>query len=134
MPELQLNHLAIVIDDLDSALSFWRDGLGLSPSPTQSIADEMVDITFLELGNARIELVQPTSPESGVAKYLAKRGPGMHHLCLEAPDLDSVLDNLRARGCELINDQPRFGPDRRYAFVHPKSTGGVLLELYERLP
>ena len=130
---MKLNHLALVVDDLDEALRFWRDSLGLSQAAElQSVPAEAVDIAFLALGDVRIELIKPTSTESGVAKYLAKRGPGMHHLCIEVPDLDAKLGDLRERGYELINEQPRERDGRRYAFIHPNSTGGVLLELYEK--
>ena len=131
MSDAKLNHLAIVVDDLDAALRFWRDEIGLSGGAVQSVPAEAVDIAFLELGAAHIELIKPTSPDSGVAKYLAKRGPGLHHICIEVPDLDAKLAQLRAAGCELINDQPRERGGQRYAFVHPKSAGGILLELYE---
>ena len=133
MTDINLNHLAIVVDDLDAALRFWREGLGLTAGAVQSLPAEAVDIAFLELGNAHIELVKPTSSDSGVAKYLAQRGPGLHHLCLEVSDLAAKLKALRDNGYELINDEPRERDGRRYAFVHPKSTGGVLLELYECL-
>ena len=87
---------------------------------------------FSKLGQSQIELIKPTSDDSGVAKYLSKRGPGLHHLCLEVPDLDAKLSELQASGYELINETPRERDGRRYAFVHPKSAGGVLLELYAR--
>ena len=133
MSDISLNHLAVVVDDLGEALGFWRECLGLAQcGEAQAVPDEEVKIAFLTLGDAHIELIQPTSSESGVARYLAKRGPGMHHLCLEVADLDAKLKELIARGYELINESPRERDGRRYAFVHPKSTGGVLLELYER--
>ena len=131
MPEIQFSHLAVVVDDIEAALAFWRDSLGLSLSHAHALPEESVDVAFLKLGEAQIELVQPTSGDSGVARYLAKRGPGLHHLCLEVPDLDAKLEQLRQAGCELINESPRENHERRYAFVHPKSAGGVLLELYE---
>ena len=132
MTDINLNHLAIVVDDLDAALRFWRESLGLAQAgAVESIPDEAVDIAMLSLGDAHIELIQPTTADSGVAKYLAKRGPGLHHLCLEVPDLDAKLAELQASGCELINERPRERDGRRYAFIHPGSTGGVLLELYE---
>ncbi len=134
MPEIKINHLAVVVDDIDAALKFWRDALGLAADAPQAVPEEDVDVAFLQLGNARIELLQPNSTDRGVARFLAKRGPGLHHLCLEVPDLDAMLCQLRERGCELINEEPRQGHERRYAFVHPHSAGGVLLELYERLP
>ena len=133
MGDINLNHLAIVVDDLDAALRFWCDSLGLTAGEVESVPAEEVNIAFLELGDAHIELIQPTSADSGVAKYLTKRGPGMHHLCLEVSDLNTKLSELRERGYELINEAPRERDGRRYAFVHPKSTCGVLLELYERI-
>ena len=130
---IQLNHLALVVDDMDAALQFWRESLGLSAAGERRIvAAESVEIAFLSLGDARLELIKPISDDSGVARYLAKRGPGMHHLCLEVRDLDARLAALAEAGCELINETPRERDGRRYAFVHPASTGGVLLELYER--
>ncbi len=131
--EISLNHLAILVDDMDAALRFWRDSLGLTlTGDRQPVPAEAVDIACLALGHAHIELIQPTTEDSGVAKYLAKRGAGLHHLCLEVPDLDAKLKALRSAGCELINEAPRERDGRRYAFIHPKSTGGVLLELYEK--
>ena len=132
MTDIKLNHLAIVVDDMEAALRFWRESLGLAQAgEIESVTAEAVDIAFLSLGGARIELIQPTTDDSGVAKYLAKRGPGMHHLCLEVTDLDAKLEALSARGYELINETPRERDGRRYAFIHPSSAGGVLLELYE---
>lgn len=134
MTDIKLNHLAIVVDDMDAALRFWRESLGLAQAgEIESVPAEAVDIAFLTLGDAHIELIQPTTDDSGVAKYLAKRGAGMHHICLEAPDLDAKLNELNSAGYELINEQPRERDGRRYAFIHPRSTGGVLLELYERV-
>lgn len=132
MTNINFNHLAIVVDDMEAALLFWRESLGLAQAgEIESIPAEAVNIAFLALGDAHIELIQPTTNDSGVANYLAKRGPGMHHLCLEVANLDAKLAALRAAGCELINETPRERGSRRYAFVHPKSAGGVLLELYE---
>lgn len=134
MTDIRLNHLAIVVDDMDAALRFWRESLGLAQvGVIESVPAEAVDIAFLTLDDVHIELIQPTTDDSGVAKYLAKRGPGMHHLCFEVSDLDSKLNELSSAGCELINEQPRERDGRRYAFIHPKSTGGVLLELYEKV-
>lgn len=130
---ITLNHIALVVEDLHEALVFWREQLGLpAAGAAQTIHDEGVDIAFLQLGDARLELIQPRDQESGVARYLAKRGAGLHHLCLEVPDLEAKLGELVAQGIELINEAPRERDGRRYAFVHPASTGGVLLELYER--
>jgi methylmalonyl-CoA/ethylmalonyl-CoA epimerase len=88
-------------------------------------------VAFLPLPGSEVELVKPTTEDSGIAKYLTKRGPGMHHICLEVDDIEGMLAQLRARGVRLINESPRAGGDgRRYAFIHPESTGGVLVELY----
>lgn len=133
MPNISLNHVAVVVDDLDEALGFWCGALGLARAgATQTITDEAVDVAFLNLGNAQLELIQPTADDSGVARYLAKRGAGLHHFCLEVPDLETVLQALRDSGVELINEIARERAGRRYAFVHPASASGVLLELYER--
>jgi len=130
---LPLNHVAVVVDDLQQALTFWQSALGLHLERTESNPEEQVDIAFFEVGGAHLELLQPTTPESGVGRYLAKRGAGLHHLCFEVGDLDATLERLRAQGIELINDSPKTRPEgTRYCFIHPKSTGGVLVELYEK--
>jgi methylmalonyl-CoA/ethylmalonyl-CoA epimerase len=129
---IRIHHLAVVVDDLDKALTFWRDALGLEVSQVRDQPEQASQVAFLPAGEAEIELVRPTTSDSGVARYLAKRGPGMHHICLSVPDLQASLVRLASRGVRLINPEPMAGPDgRRYAFVHPESTGGVLLELYE---
>ena len=132
-PDIQLNHVALVVDDMDAALQFWRDALGLTGGGTiQAIPDEGVNVAFLRAGDSQLELIQPTESDNGVARYLQKRGPGLHHLCLEVPDLEAQLRELAEQGIELINEVPRERDGRRYAFAHPRGTGGVLLELYER--
>ncbi len=121
-----------MVDDVHEALNFWQKALGLPLAQIEHNDDELVDIAFLPLGEGEIELIAPFTDDSGIAKYLAKRGAGMHHLCLEVEDIEAVMQQLVANHIELINDTPRIRPDgRRYAFVHPRSTGGVLLELYE---
>lgn len=128
----KINHIAVVVDNIDEALTFWHTALGLPLAQIEHNEGEEVDIAFLPLGEGEIELIAPFTEDSGVAKYLAKRGSGMHHLCLEVEDIDALMGQLVANGIELINETPRTRPDgRRYAFVHPRSTGGVLLELYE---
>ncbi len=128
----KLNHVAVVVADIDAALSFWRDALGLDPAGVKDMPEQKSRIAFLPLDGSEIELVQPTDPESGIAKYLAKRGPGMHHLCLEVRDLDEMIARLKTKGIRLIGDAPTTGAGgRRMIFVHPESAGGVLVELYE---
>lgn len=132
MTPIRINHIAIVVEDVEAALRFWRDALGLPLHHVERSDAEAVDIAFLPVGEGEIELIAPFTEDSGVAKYLAKRGPGLHHLCLEVNDIEAALAQIAAAGAELINETPRIRPDgTRYAFVHPKSTGGVLLELYE---
>ncbi len=128
-----LDHVAILVENLDTALAFWQDALGLTLERTEDNPAEEVRIAFLPLGGSEIELLEPTNTTSGLAKYLAKRGPGMHHLCVEVPDIVASLARLAENGAELINETPRVRDDgTQYAFVHPRSTGGVLVELYQK--
>ena len=132
MSAIKLNHLALVVADLEESLGFWRDDIGLPAcGQVQTVDDEEVKIAFLDLGDARLELIQPTTADSGVAKYLRKRGPGLHHICLQVQDIEAKIAELLEKGCQMINETPRQRDGRRYAFVHPKSAGGLLLELYE---
>ena len=133
MPKIkQINHVAIVVDDMEKSLSFWRDALGLELHELRDVPGEMSQVAFLPLAGSEIELVQPTSDDSGIAKYLAKRGPGMHHVCLEVDDIAGMMETLKAKGISLINEEARVAADgKKYAFIHPKSTGGVLVELYQ---
>lgn len=128
----KVDHIAVVVEDLEAAKSFWVEALGLSLERVESVPEESVDIAFLPVGDSEIELLQPTDPESGVAKYLAKRGAGMHHLCLEVDDIEATLARLRAAAVPLITETAKVGHNgKKYAFVHPKGTGGVLVELYQ---
>jgi len=128
----RIDHLAIVVESIEGALGFWRDALGLPVARTEANPGEQVEIAFLPLGESEIELLEPTEADSGIGRYLAKRGQGMHHFCVEVGDLDAVLARLVAHGVELINEAPRLRDDgTRYAFVHPRSASGVLVELYE---
>ena len=131
MPEIKLNHLAIVVENIEDALPFWRDALGLPMGEIQNVPQEDVKVAFLNSGESHVELVQPTSTESGIGKYLAKKGQGMHHVCFEVDDIAVALAKMKSNGIELINEEARERDGRKYAFIHPKSTGGVLVELYE---
>ncbi|MBP9500700.1 MAG: methylmalonyl-CoA epimerase [Candidatus Promineofilum sp.] len=127
-----INHIAIIVPDLEGALDFWEGALGLTLARTQSVPSEAVDVAFLPVGDSNVELMRPTTADSGVARYLEKRGPGIHHMCFEVDDIDAMLARLRERNIQLINEEPLTGHGGyRYAFVHPKSTGGVLIELYQ---
>jgi methylmalonyl-CoA/ethylmalonyl-CoA epimerase len=133
MPEIKhIHHIAILVDNLDTSLTFWQDILGLKPSRVSDLPQESARIAFFPLGGSEIELVQPTTADSGLSRYLEKRGPGMHHLCLEVTDLYILLEQLKANGVQLINDEPKIGEGGKlYAFIHPKSSNGVLVELYQ---
>ena len=133
MPQIKaINHVAVVVDDMEKSLVFWRDALGINLHELRDVPTEKSQIAFLPLAGAEVELVMPSSEDSGIAKFLAKRGPGMHHLCLEVDDIDGMLSQLKAKSIRLINEEPRTAADgRRYAFIHPESTGGVLVELYQ---
>ncbi|MBL8157533.1 MAG: methylmalonyl-CoA epimerase [Anaerolineae bacterium] len=135
MAPIKIDHVAVVVDDLDSALNFWQNALGLPIGGTEHNEHEAVEIAFLPVGESRIELLKPITDDSGIAKYLAKRGPGMHHLCLAVYDIEAAMAHIAAQGIQMINETPRTREDgTRYAFVHPKSTGGVMVELYELKP
>lgn len=127
-----IHHLAVVVTDLHASLEFWRDALGMQVREVREVPSEQAEVAFLPAAGAEVELVLPTASDSGLARFLEKRGPGMHHVCLEVDDLAAMLAQLHARGIRLINAEPRIAADgRKYAFVHPESTGGVLVELYQ---
>jgi len=133
MPRVkQINHVAVVVDDMEKALSFWRDALGMGLHEVRDVPAEKSQVAFLPLDGPEVELVQPTTDDSGIAKYLAKRGPGMHHICLEVDDIEGMMSQLRSKGVRLINEEPRTASDgKKYAFIHPESASGVLVELYQ---
>ena len=128
----RLNHLAVAVPDLEEALSFYRDALGLNLERVENVEREAVKVAFLPLGDGEIELVQPTRDDTGIAKWLAKHGAGMHHVCIQVDDIVATLARLKAHNVELINPEPVQKSDGiRYAFIHPRSAFGVLVELYE---
>ena len=133
MPQIkQINHVAVVVDDMEKALSFWRDALGMELHELRDVPAEKSQVAFLPLPGSEVELVQPTTDDSGIAKYLAKHGPGMHHICFEVDDIEGALRQLKARGVRLINEMPVPGAGgKQIAFIHPESTSGVLVELYQ---
>jgi methylmalonyl-CoA epimerase len=128
----RIDHIGVVVNDIEEALRVYQQALGLSLARIQERPDQAVTIAFLPTGESEIELVQPVTSDSGVAKFLQKRGEGIHHLCLEVDDIEEALAKLREKGLQLIDEMPRTGPEgERFAFIHPKSTHGVLIELYE---
>lgn len=126
-----INHIAIAVEDLDAAIVFWRDVLGLELSHIEDVPSQKSQVAFFPTGNSEIELVKPTSEDTGVAKFLQKHGPGMHHICMQVDDIEEMLELLKEKGVILINPTPIELPGRKLAFIHPKSSNGVLLELYQ---
>jgi methylmalonyl-CoA/ethylmalonyl-CoA epimerase len=133
MPSIKsVHHVAVVVSNMEESLAFWRDALGMEVRQLLDVPAEGSRVAFLPAGESQVELVLPTKADSGIARYLSKRGPGMHHVCLEVDDIEGVLERLKAGGIRLIHDAPQLGEDgQRYAFVHPEASGGVLVELYE---
>ncbi len=130
----RINHVAIVVHNLDDAIRTYQDQLGLTVSKRLLIPEQEVEIAFLPAGDAAIELISPTTDTSGVAKYLAKRGEGLHHICLEVPDVQASLEELAARDVQLINDHPIQAAEGLGFFVHPKAAHGVLIEFLQPTP
>jgi methylmalonyl-CoA/ethylmalonyl-CoA epimerase len=123
-------HIGIAVTSIDAALAFYRDVLGLEPAPPETA--DGATIVAVSLGDVQVELLEPRDATGPVAKFLAKRGPGIHHVCYRVPDLDRALERCRAAGYRLIDDVPRRGAGgRRIAFLHPQTTAGILLELTE---
>jgi methylmalonyl-CoA/ethylmalonyl-CoA epimerase len=128
----KIDHIAIVVPDIDEALKFWRDALGLELSHVEEVPEQESRVAFLPTGGSEVELVQPTTDTSGMARYMAKRGPGMHHISFAVDNIEEMLAQLQEKGVQLINEEPTIGAGgKKIAFIHPKSTGGVLVELYE---
>jgi methylmalonyl-CoA/ethylmalonyl-CoA epimerase len=128
----RIDHVAVLVDDLEKTLLFWRDALGIEMTHTLDVPAEKSQVAFLPIGGSEVELVKPTTDDSGLARYLEKRGPGMHHICLEVDDILGMLAHLKEKGVQLINETPVTASDgRKYAFIHPKSAYGVMVELYE---
>jgi methylmalonyl-CoA epimerase len=128
---MKIDHLGIAVRSLDEALKFYRDQLGLEVSLREAVDAEKVNVAMLPLGEPRIELLEPVGADSVIGKFLEKRGGGLHHVALRVPDLMASVERLRAAGARLLNE-PRAGAGgHQYVFVHPSSTGGVLLELIQ---
>ncbi|HMN12251.1 MAG TPA: methylmalonyl-CoA epimerase [Bellilinea sp.] len=128
---LKINHIGIATGDVEGNLKFWRDGLGLNLDHVEDVPSQKAAVYFLPVGESEVELVKPTSDDSGLAKFVSEKGGGMHHLCLEVDNIDEMLASLKEKGIRLIDETAKVLPGRKLAFVHPKSTGGVLVELYE---
>lgn len=134
MPK-RIDHIAIIVRDLEQALTFYRDILGITPGEIREVPTEQVRIAFLPMGGpggSEIELIEPIVPNSSLARFLEKRGEGLHHICLEVENIDATLAEMQEKGASLLDKQPRIAAEGRAIFLHPKGTHGVLLELLER--
>jgi methylmalonyl-CoA epimerase len=131
----RIDHIGIAVREIQEALVFFEQALGMTLERVALEEGGRTQVAFLPVGDSDVELVQPQDADSGLAKFLAKRGEGVHHVCFEVDDIEGALAQLKAHGAELIDETPRANSrGQRYAFVHPKSAHGVLIELYERAP
>lgn len=127
-----IHHIAIAVSDMDSALQFYQDALGLGVTERRSAPEECVEIAFLPVGETELELLQPLDETSTVARFIEKRGEGLHHICLAVEDLDASITRMRSRGVRFLSQDPSTNiHGTRYIFIHPRSAQGVLVELYE---
>src|SRR5437588_8740183 len=134
MPK-RIDHVAFLGRNIEHALVFYRDTLGIAPSEIKEVPTEQVRIAFLPMGGpggSEIELIEPTTPDSSLSKFLEKRGEGLHHICLEVDDIDAALAEMQEKGASVLDKQPRNAAEGRAIFLHPRGTNGVLLELLER--
>jgi len=126
----KINHIGIAVKNLETSMALYRDVLGMTFEGTEEVADQRVRVAFFAVGESRIELLEPTTPDSPVARFLEKNGEGVHHVAYQVDDVAAALENLRSAGVRLIDEQPRRGAHgTQIAFLHPKATGGVLTEL-----
>ncbi len=135
MQPRRIDHVAIIVRNIEQALAFYQDILGITPREIKEIPTEQVRIAFLPMGGpggSEIELIEPTNPDSSLARFLEKRGEGLHHICLEVDDIDAALVDMQAKGAPVLDKQPRLAAEGRAVFLHPRGTNGVLLELVER--
>lgn len=131
--DMKIDHLGIAVSSLAEGVRFYKEVLGLEVSSSETVAEQMVQVAMLPIGESRLELLEATSPDSPIAKFIEKRGPGIHHICIEVENIHTKLDELKAAGARLIDEQPRIGAGGHLiAFVHPKSSSGVLIELVQK--
>ena len=132
---MKVDHIGVATPSIEEALKFWRDALGLEVKHTETVEEQGVHVAMLPAGEPRVELLEPTGPASPVAKFLEKRGPGIHHVAVRVSDIRAALARLKREGARLIDEEPRVGAGGcLVAFVHPSASGGVLLELVEHAP
>lgn len=129
----KIDHVGIAVSDLEKAVEFYRDQLGLDFKGTEVVDEQKVKVAFFPVGESKLELLEPTDPDGPVGKFIAKKGEGVHHLSFRVSNIEEKLKNLKDQGVALIDETPRYGAGgAKIAFLHPKSTGGVLIELCER--
>ncbi len=129
----KIDHIGIAVSDLEKSVSFYRDQIGLEFKGTEVVEEQKVKVAFFPVGESKVELLEPTDPEGPVGKFIAKKGEGVHHLAFRVTNLEEKLEQLKEQGVALIDEKPRYGAGgAKIAFLHPKSTGGVLVELCER--
>jgi methylmalonyl-CoA epimerase len=129
----KINHIGVAVKDLNEAIKFYEENLGLEIEGTEEVKEQKVKIAFIPVGESRIELLQSTDPDGPVARFIEKRGEGIHHIALEIDHIEETLQKLKERGVQLIDEKPRIGAHKmKIAFLHPRSTKGVLLELCEK--
>lgn len=131
----RIDHVAIIVRNIEQALIFYRDTLGIVPGEIKEVPSEQVRIAFLPMGGpggSEIELLEPTTPDSSLSRFLEKHGEGLHHICLEVEDIDAALHEMQEKGAQVLDKEPRIAAEGRAIFLHPRGTNGVLLELLEK--
>ena len=130
----RIDHLGVAVEDLDAAIELYRGPFDMPEQHRETVEEQGVEAVLLDVGEGHVELLRPLSEDTPVGKFISKRGPGLHHVAYQAEDIEATLDSLRQAGVSLIDEQPRIGiQGKRVAFLHPRSTGGVLTELVEPL-
>ncbi|MFL5894414.1 MAG: methylmalonyl-CoA epimerase [Thermoleophilaceae bacterium] len=128
----RIDHIGVAVDDLDAAVDLYKERFGMAEQHRETVEEQGVEAVLLELGEGHVELLRPLGPDTAVGKFLARSGPGLHHVAYQTSDIDSTLEQVKAAGLRVIDEQPRVGiRGSRVAFLHPKATGGVLTELVE---
>jgi methylmalonyl-CoA/ethylmalonyl-CoA epimerase len=128
----RIDHIGVAVDDLDSALALYKERFGMAEQHRETVEAQGVEAVLLGIGEGHVELLSPLGPDTAVGKFLESRGPGLHHVAYQTTDIDSALEQVKAAGLEVIDEEPRVGiGGTRVAFIHPNATGGVLTELVE---
>jgi methylmalonyl-CoA/ethylmalonyl-CoA epimerase len=128
----RIDHIGVAVEDIDAAIDLYAGSFDMREQHRETVEEQGVEAVLLEVGDGHVELIRPLSPDTGVGKFIAKHGPGLHHVAYATDDIDSALGKVRAAGLKLIDEEPRIGiRNSRVAFLHPRSTGGVLTELVE---